>query len=1608
MAIFTDQDQLLMERSFQSPNYYTVTTRVYGRRTALGEGTCTIHYRYCVQTSVSVSGMTWGNGGGVWWRDTQHGTIANKGAFSLAATTNEQELFSVDVYVSELNGITLNAYTYTVYNWMGLNEGNSAMSNDSSAFTLPVGINMSNVRRGQTSFTANVSLTGWGGGGSTDERKYRELQCWTQGMSEPRRYQPQYGNSLSGDITVGNGSSGGLTIRPNTMYTLGVYAATRSAAWNDNWAGTGSKNKGDFTTLPPSSTLSLNTAHSDSLDIAYSAPADGGKYTKTLQYSLDGTNWVNGATIATGSATSGTFTIPNLEPNTQYTIRSRVSTSAGTTNNTTITASTIGPATPTVSVDGVLDDEIDLIYGTTTFGGGSNGVVRLYMDTNSTPTTEVDSSTQTGSNYCFYSPIQLNQCYYARARAEATFDGTVVYSDYSPTIPIVTRCASLKFTSLNFLRYETISTVTMRAVVSTVADEGFYPKTLKYRYLVNGVYSEWTDFITYNDGAAHTCNIDISGLPVDTNVNVYVKIATQAGETSTISLAKKTPAAHRGPYNFNYSIGDQNTSLQTWLSSFSGYTNPIYVQNQSQVTLTIPNATKGTCRDSTSIQKYVSTLVVDNNSQTTTTFVYPITVAFGNHTPINRATDFPSNEIKIRSRVYDTLDAYTEVEKTTLALSWQAPTVILAGERLSKMGTARIDFSGTYARLQDNSLNSGNDMNSIVAEYRVLDMDDNVLQNWTPISTISTTIDENKPFLQDYSARTTIENIPIKSACKIETRVQDHFTTVTDDIVLDIWELGQVNDPVAYDIELWDWKSNTYVADLSYLVVGDLNFEWILNDVEQVSFEMDLFEYEKKCEEMGVDSKELLKPYAHDIRIRRNGKYILGCQLTEANIKVSQEPPAKIQVKGVGFLNLFKDQYIMQEAWGDYTYAQIARKLVSAAQKPNCIVKNPTGDLDASYWLAANGTVAWQHNDGGGYEGSGYIAGSRSGNGWVTFGTQMDCDSTENIVIDMWIKGQVGRTVYVRERQYVTQYTGQKTFIEFVSTGQWQHIQVVGTTRYTNGYLIVEMDRTDTTRLRVDSVYVYKEDDDSALCNMFVKLGTDTASPNQQDTRQVTYELQNVKDALMDLTEFEEDNFDFEFLPDRTFNIYERKGEDKLDLNIVYPGNIANMSIQRSAANVANKVTNIGSGIGDERIQFTADNAKSRREIGTREAIITNSNVSMQQTLMSQTVQTLYNRKDPTDLPTITIADGSISPENVETGDVIFLQIQDDTYLDSASGEYRIIQMSVSVSENSVETVNLTLEKTDTRPEPVLVRYIRDSVNGSSANESDHWVEIQGLMLQGNSYINVALNKPVTSSGTEYSGEPLSRVTDGNTDTNYYAGLNEKGNQAVTIDLGAEYPLDYVKVWHYYGDERTYHSPVLSVGTTLPDGLNGKLPLEHILWANDEWAETSAGRKSQWIQNINVTEHTSPKKIRYIKESIKGNSVNTGNHWVEVEAYEKLPDGTLSNIALHKTVIADSRMTNPSRITDGVIATGNNYAGIDKADGLSMTIDLGDEYPIDYIKIWHFYEDNRTYYGSTLSVGNELKDGDEPLDTIVWQYGDNEGWVETSWGRQSPWIQGLL
>lgn len=141
---------------------------------------------------------------------------------------------------------------------------------------------------------------------------------------------------------------------------------------------------------------------------------------------------------------------------------------------------------------------------------------------------------------------------------------------------------------------------------------------------------------------------------------------------------------------------------------------------------------------------------------------------------------------------------------------------------------------------------------------------------------------------------------------------------------------------------------------------------------------------------------------------------------------------------------------------------------------------------------------------------------------------------------------------------------------------------------------------------------------------------------------------------------------------------------------------------------------------------------------------------------------------------------------------------------------------------------------------------------------------------------NVALNKTVTGSIAPLRPELAVDGQSGNTDQ--FTELGD-GPQWLQIDLGETYWLTQIKMWHYYGDNRTYHDVIVELSTdattwTAVFNNDADNSAGRGVGADAEYAETAAGKTVDFGQT----------SARYVRLWTWGNSINIWNHYVEVMA----------------------------------------------------------------------------------------------------------------------------
>lgn len=239
-----------------------------------------------------------------------------------------------------------------------------------NAYTDPSGLSISISELYTDGAKFNVSLSSYGNPSSASGRWIEAGIAGQNAWQSPLRSDKVI-NTSSAQITVNNSSTQTqtLTIQPNTQYYYGGYAYNTQRAI--------SQINGTLVTPANAPTYSVSSVAERSAVIRYSTSADGGKYAKSLQYSINnGSTWVTGATVNTGSASSGTFTISGLDDDTTYTLRSRTVTTAGTIHGSNISFTTL-PAYKTYVSVGNKAKKVKKLY--VSVGGKAKKVKKLYV-----------------------------------------------------------------------------------------------------------------------------------------------------------------------------------------------------------------------------------------------------------------------------------------------------------------------------------------------------------------------------------------------------------------------------------------------------------------------------------------------------------------------------------------------------------------------------------------------------------------------------------------------------------------------------------------------------------------------------------------------------------------------------------------------------------------------------------------------------------------------------------------------------------------------------------------------------------------------------------------------------------------------------------------------------------------------------------------------------------------------------------------------------------------------------------------------------------------------------------------------------------------------------
>jgi hypothetical protein len=191
------------------------------------------------------------------------------------------------------------------------------------------------------------------------------------------------------------------------------------------------------------------------------------------------------------------------------------------------------------------------------------------------------------------------------------------------------------------------------------------------------------------------------------------------------------------------------------------------------------------------------------------------------------------------------------------------------------------------------------------------------------------------------------------------------------------------------------------------------------------------------------------------------------------------------------------------------------------------------------------------------------------------------------------------------------------------------------------------------------------------------------------DLRDKKHENKNIKDALVDITNLS-DGPDFEFTPDRIFNVYTKIGAQRDEFEFNYPGNIKALTVDRDAKNMANYVLVRGQGIGDAQFLDIEVDTDSQAQFHLRQYILDKSDVSDTTTLQKAGIEYIQTHKLPIEVVSLTL-DGNKSPAfgSYGIGDRVKTVVSELVLFENINDYYQIDEINLSIGENDEEDVKL-------------------------------------------------------------------------------------------------------------------------------------------------------------------------------------------------------------------------------------------------------------------------------------------------------------------------------
>ncbi len=186
------------------------------------------------------------------------------------------------------------------------------------------------------------------------------------------------------------------------------------------------------------------------------------------------------------------------------------------------------------------------------------------------------------------------------------------------------------------------------------------------------------------------------------------------------------------------------------------------------------------------------------------------------------------------------------------------------------------------------------------------------------------------------------------------------------------------------------------------------------------------------------------------------------------------------------------------------------------------------------------------------------------------------------------------------------------------------------------------------------------------------------------------------------------------------------------------------------------------------------------------------------------------------------------------------------------------------------------------------------------------------------------------------------------------------GAQAITVDLGANFMIDGLRVWRFYGDARTYKDVIYEIST------NADFTNSTKVFNSNTTGSLGLGNGSDFTFSEKSYGHPvyfAPVEGRYVRLWSNGSSANNSNHYVEVQVFGA--KNVLKGISA--TASSGGSISNAAALTDGTVG---GTQSID-VTGSFIQFDLGAARNINALRVYRDASISSRYTGVIWQLSSD-------------------------------------